>query len=106
VKTHADASSALQNLKAADALLKAATDSLAVVQRKYEKGAADILEMLNTQSALADAQMEHIRCQADWNSARLRLLASAGKLGRDAGRNPHRILLNQKMQQFIMPFAD
>jgi outer membrane protein len=41
-----------------------------------------ILEMLNTQSALADAQMEHIRCQADWNSARLRLLASAGKMGR------------------------
>ena len=84
VKTHADATSALQNLQAADALLKAAIDSLAVSQRRYEKGAADILEMLNTQSALADAQMEHIRCQADWNSARLRLLASAGKLGRAA----------------------
>jgi outer membrane protein len=84
VKTHADANSALQNLQAADALLKAAIDSLAVSQRKYEKGAADILEMLNTQSALADAQMEHIRCQAEWNSARLRLLASAGKLGRAA----------------------
>ncbi|MGD0280396.1 MAG: TolC family protein [Smithella sp.] len=84
VKTHADASSALQNLQAADTLLKAAMDSLDVVQRKYEKGAADILEMLNTQSALADAQMEYIRCQADWNSARLRLLASAGKLDRTA----------------------
>jgi outer membrane protein len=82
VKTHADASSALQNLQAADSLLKTAVESQEVVQRKYEKGAADILEMLNTQSALADAQMEHIRCQADWNSARLRLLASAGKLGR------------------------
>jgi outer membrane protein len=84
IKTHADASSALQNLQAADALLSAAIDSLAVLQRKYEKGAADILEMLNTQSALADAQMEHIRCQSDWNSARLRLLASTGKLGRAA----------------------
>ena len=84
VKAHADAISALQNLQAADALLKAAIESLASSQRKYEKGAADILEMLNTQSALADAQMEHIRCQADWNSARLRLLASAGTLNRAA----------------------
>ncbi len=84
VKTHADATSALENHQASDALLKAAQESLAVSQRKYEKGAADILEMLNTQAALADARMEHIRCQADWNSARLRLLASAGKMGRAA----------------------
>lgn len=84
VKTHADSTSSLKNLQAAAAMLKAATDSLAVSQRKYEKGAADILEMLNTQSALADAQMENIRCQAEWNSARLKLLASAGKLGRTA----------------------
>jgi len=84
IKTHADVISALQNLQAADALLKAALESLASSQRKYQKVAADILEMLNTQSALADAQMEHIRCQADWNSARLRLLASAGKLNRAA----------------------
>ena len=82
VKAHADATSALQNHQASDALLKSAQESLAVSQRKYEKGAADILEMLNTQSALADAQMEHIRCQAEWNSARLRLLASAGKMSR------------------------
>ncbi len=77
VKTHADASAALQNLQAADALLKAAMESLAVLRRKFEKGAADILEMLNTQSALADAQMEHIRCQADWNSALAKSLRRA-----------------------------
>ena len=84
VKAHADATSALQNLQAADALLKAAIESLEVSKRRYEKGAADILEMLNTQSALADARMEYIRCQAAWNSARLRLLASAGTLNRAA----------------------
>jgi outer membrane protein len=84
VKAHADSTSALQNLQEAAALVKAATESLAVSQRKYEKGAADILEILNTQSALADAQMENIRCRTEWNSARLRLLASAGKLGREA----------------------
>ena len=84
VKAHADATSALRNLQAADALLKAAIESLEVSKRRYEKGAADILEMLNTQSALADARMEYIRCQAEWNSARLRLLASTGKLNRAA----------------------
>ena len=69
IKAHADATSSLQNLEAADALLKAAIESLDVLQRKYERGAADILEMLNTQSALADARMEHIRCRAEWDSA-------------------------------------
>ncbi|MNF13342.1 hypothetical protein D3C80_2151500 [compost metagenome] len=54
------------------------------MQRKFGRGAADILEMLNTQSALLEAQQERIRCQAEWRSARLRLLASAGVLGREA----------------------
>jgi len=31
---------------------------------------------------LSDAQQERIRCLADWRGARLRLLASAGGLGR------------------------
>lgn len=51
------------------------------MHRKFDRGAADILEILSTQSALADAWLERIRCQADWRSARLRLVASAGGLG-------------------------
>ncbi|NHQ92404.1 TolC family protein [Janthinobacterium lividum] len=84
VKTHAEASTALANLAASQAWLDAARDALASVQRKFGLGAADILEMLNTQSALLEAQQERIRCQAEWRSARLRLLASAGVLGREA----------------------
>jgi outer membrane protein len=57
-------------------LLQAA---LASVQRKFDKGAADMLEMLSTQAALSDAQQERIRCLAEWRSARLRLLAAAGQ---------------------------
>ncbi|WP_180278358.1 TolC family protein [Janthinobacterium sp. BJB301] len=83
VKTHAEASTALSNLAASQVWLDAARDALASVQRKFGLGAADILEMLNTQSALLEAQQERIRCQAEWRSARLRLLASAGVLGRD-----------------------
>ncbi|WP_402718179.1 TolC family protein [Janthinobacterium rivuli] len=84
VKTHAEASTALANLAASQTWLDAARDAQAGVQRKFGLGAADILEMLNTQSALLEAQQERIRCQAEWRSARLRLLASAGVLGREA----------------------
>lgn len=84
VKNHADATAALDNLEAADALLDAATASIETVQRKFDKGAADILEMLTTQSAMAEAQLERVRGQAEWQSAKLRLLAAAGILGRDA----------------------
>jgi outer membrane protein len=84
IKAHADATSALQNLEASAALLAAAHNALAVSQRKYAKGAADINELLNTQAALADARQERIRCLAEWRSARLRLLANAGQIGRAA----------------------
>jgi outer membrane protein len=84
VKAYADTVSARQNLQASLELLEAASKALEVSQRRYNKGAANILEMLSTQSALANAQEERIRCLADWRSARLRLLASAGQLGRTA----------------------
>jgi outer membrane protein len=82
VKAHADAVAALGNLQASGALLTAAQDALGISQRKYEKGAADILEVLNTQAALADAHQERIRSLAEWRSARLRMLANAGLMGR------------------------
>lgn len=87
VKAHADATASLQNLQASENLLSSAQDSLNVSQRKYDKGAADILEILNTQAALADARQERIRSLAEWRSARLRLLASVGLMGREAA-NP------------------
>lgn len=86
IKAHADAVSALRNLEASALLLEAARSASAVSQRKYDKGAADIMELLNTQAALADAQNERIRCLAEWRAARLRLLASAGQMGRAAVR--------------------
>lgn len=82
VKAHADALSALDNLGASRTLLGAAQAALASVQRKFDRGASDILEILGTQTALADAQQERLRCMAEWRSARLRLLANAGILGR------------------------
>ncbi len=82
VKAHADATASLLNLQASEKLLKAAQESLLSAQRRYERGAADIPEILQTQTALADAQQERIRTLAEWRSARLRLLASVGIMGR------------------------
>ncbi|NKI69928.1 TolC family protein [Collimonas pratensis] len=82
VKAHADAQSALGNLESSQLLLQAAQSALASVQRKFDRGASDILEILSTQAALADAHQQRIRCLAEWRSARLRLLAAAGGLGR------------------------
>jgi outer membrane protein len=82
VKAHADVNSALENLKASHDLFSAAQEALVAARRKYELGAVDILSLLSTQSALADARQERVRCVAEWRSARLRLLANGGLLGR------------------------
>jgi outer membrane protein len=84
IRAYSDANAAMQNLEASATLVESAKNALAVSQRKYEKGAADVTEVLSTQSALADAWNERIRCLAEWHSARLQLLASAGELGRSA----------------------
>lgn len=83
VKAHADAVSSLDNLAASEELIEAARASVESSRKRYDKGAADILELLSTQAALADARQERIRCLAEWQAARLKLLASAGILGRD-----------------------
>jgi outer membrane protein len=82
VKAHADAVSSLANLDAAATLLDSAGTALASSRNRYEHGVADILEVLNAQSALAEAQLERIRSESEWHSARLRLMAAAGMLGR------------------------
>ena len=82
IRAHADAVAALGNLDASAALLSTAGEAMSASKRKYEKGAADILEILNAQTALSEARRERICSLAEWRSARLRMLASAGMMGR------------------------
>lgn len=82
VRAHADAVSSLRNLQASHELLQAAEQSLESSRRRYSNGAASILELLTTQAALEDARSERVRCLAEWRTARLVLLASAGVLNR------------------------
>jgi outer membrane protein len=81
VKAHADARTALSNLTSSNMLVSTADDSLESSQRRYSKGAANILEILNAQKELAEAKAERIRCLMEWRAARLRLMAEAGLLG-------------------------
>jgi len=80
VKAYSDASAAASNVRESQTLLEAATASSASSQRRYDSGAADILELLSTLGALADARQERVRSLAEWRSARLRLLATSGLL--------------------------
>lgn len=82
--TYAEATTALRSMASARALLEAAQRAVESVRRKYDAGAADIVEMLNAQSVLGDAELERIRSLSDWRSARLRLLANAGEMGRSS----------------------
>ncbi len=82
VKAHADALTSLGTLKAALRLMGAAKQSLNSSLRRYERHAADILEVLNCQSSLADAEQERNRAVAEWRSARLRLQANSGHMGK------------------------
>lgn len=83
VKAHADTLAALHNLTVSRALVSAADESLAASQRRYDKGAGDIVELLSAQEAVAEAAQERVRCLSDWRSSRLHLLASIGNLGID-----------------------
>lgn len=83
ITAHADAVAAYRNLGASLALLETAGQSLEVSQRKYDKGAADLSEVLSTQTALAEASAERVQCLADWNKSRLQLLAAIGRLDRN-----------------------
>jgi outer membrane protein len=83
VKAHADAQAALADLDASQTLQQAAEAALASAKKRYDTGAADVLELITAEQALADADQERVRCLADWRSARLRLMANAGVLGTD-----------------------
>lgn len=82
VQTYADAQSALRNIDVSENLLSAARAAFESSRRRYSQGAADIVELLNAQAALAEARTERTRSLAAWRSARLRLLSSVGVLDR------------------------
>lgn len=77
-----------QSLQSETASLAASADVLSsgqeafdVAQARYRSGDSHIIEVLDAQKDLANARQERIRALAAWRTARLRLLASLGRVG-------------------------
>lgn len=79
---------ATKNLDNSANLLTLAQQAYIAAQRRYQIGVGSILELLNAQSALANAKKQRIQALTDWRSARLQL---ASKLGKPGMWNPERI---------------
>jgi outer membrane protein len=68
------------SVKDSAALLDIAQRSFVAAQHRYQAGVGNILELLNAQTALANAQQQRVQALADWRAARLRLAGSLGRL--------------------------
>jgi outer membrane protein len=69
----------IRNLDNTATLLDIATRSFGAAHHRYLSGVGNILELLNAQSAMADAKKQRVQALTDWRNDRLQL---AGKLGR------------------------
>jgi outer membrane protein TolC len=77
---------ALSALRTATAQVRAADESVQLAQRelemsrdRFQAGVANNLEVINAQTALADARDEQIAALAQYNAARLNLAAALGR---------------------------
>jgi outer membrane protein len=68
------------NATQSDTLLAIARRAFDAAQHRYRAGVGNILELLNTQAALANAQQKRVQALADWHSARLVLGSKLGRL--------------------------
>lgn len=71
---------ATQNATHTEAALKNARLAFEAAGQRYEHGVGSILELLNTQAALATARGKRIEALTDWSYARLDLAAKLGRL--------------------------
>jgi len=69
-----------ENLHTSQDILESAQAAFKAAGSRYQKGVANILEVLTTQTALANAQQQRIQALAGWRSARIQLAASVGIL--------------------------
>lgn len=68
-------------MKAADTVLASAQESLRAARARYSVGLGNLINVLNAQSALANAQQQQARARFDWYRARITLARASGELG-------------------------
>ncbi|MGN4069331.1 TolC family protein [Burkholderia gladioli] len=61
-------------------LMKIAERSFTVARQRYELGVGGILELLGTQTTLANARLRHVRALTAWYNARVDLASKLGRL--------------------------
>ncbi|CAE6811766.1 TolC family protein [Paraburkholderia domus] len=70
----------VENVRNAAALLQIAQRSFDAAKHRYAAGVGNILELLNAQSSLSEADRQRIQALTDWRAARLDLAAKLGRL--------------------------
>ncbi|MBK3786998.1 TolC family protein [Paraburkholderia aspalathi] len=75
---------ATQNATHSETLLAIARRSFDAAEHRYRAGVGNILELLNTQTALARAQQRRVQALADWHNSKLQLAAKLGRLGMES----------------------
>ncbi|MDR6450275.1 outer membrane protein [Paraburkholderia terricola] len=71
---------ATQNVMHGETLLSIARRSFNAAEHRYRAGVGNILELLNTQTALATAKQRRVQALADWHNAKLQLASKLGRL--------------------------
>ncbi|CAD6520050.1 Outer membrane protein OprM [Paraburkholderia hiiakae] len=74
---------ATKNAENSAILLAIATRSWDVAKHRYDSGVGSVLELLNTQAALANAKQRRVQALADWDNARVDLAGKLGVLGQE-----------------------
>ncbi|PRC93952.1 TolC family protein [Solimicrobium silvestre] len=69
-----------ENLRISLEIVESAQEAFDASESRYQKGVAAILEVITTQTALANAQQQRIQALAGWQNARIQLAASVGSL--------------------------
>jgi outer membrane protein len=72
---------ATRNAQNSEKLLDTAQQAWQAARHRYNAGVGNILELMNTQAALANAKQRRIQTLAEWDNARVDLAAKLGRLG-------------------------
>jgi outer membrane protein len=72
---------ATKNAENSANLLAIAQRSWDAAKHRYDAGVGNILELLNTQTALANAKQRRVQALSDWDNSRVDLAAKLGVLG-------------------------
>ncbi|WP_192878463.1 TolC family protein [Limnobaculum parvum] len=79
-QTYQRLSTAESNLKNMHDLVASSSRAYEIARGRYQSGVGSILELLNTQNDLSEAQINNVNTMVDWHLARLSLASSLGQL--------------------------